>query len=80
MTSLPISRLGIADRGVIRPGIWADLVVFDRETVGMRSAEADPSVEESCWPSGIDYVVVNGEVAMEGHRHTGARAGRVLRK
>ena len=80
MTSLPMSRLGIADRGTIRPGTWADLVVFDESTVGMRSAQADPSVVETCWPSGIDYVVVNGEVAMEGHRHTGARAGMVLRK
>ena len=80
MTSLPISRLGITDRGVIRPGMWADLVVFDRETVGMRSERADPDVAESCWPVGIDYVVVNGEVAMEGHRHTGVRAGQVLRR
>ena len=80
MTSLPISRLGITDRGYVRPGMWADLVVFDRDTVGMRSAQADPNVMESCWPTGIDYVVVNGEMAMEGHRHTGARAGRVLRR
>ena len=80
MTSLPMSRLGLTDRGYVRPGMWADLVVFDRETVGMRGEEADPNVAESCWPAGIDYVVVNGEVAMEGHRHTGVRAGRVLRK
>jgi N-acyl-D-amino-acid deacylase len=80
MTSLPISRLGITDRGVVRPGLWADLVVFDKDTVGMRSEQADPNVAETCWPAGIDYVVVNGQVAMEGHRHTGVRAGKVLRK
>jgi N-acyl-D-aspartate/D-glutamate deacylase len=80
LTSLPISRLGIPDRGIVRAGMWADLVVFDRETVGMRGAEPNPEVAASCWPAGIDYVVVNGAVAMEGHRHTGERAGRVLRK
>jgi N-acyl-D-aspartate/D-glutamate deacylase len=80
MTSLAVQRLGIADRGVLRPGLWADLVVFDRDAIALRSPNADPERLETFYPVGIDYVVVNGQVAMEGHRHTGARAGQVLRK
>ena len=80
MTSLPLSRLGISDRGVVAQGAWADLVVFDPETIAMHGPTADADEPETCWPAGIDYVVVNGEVAMEGHRYTGARAGQVLRR
>ena len=80
MTSLAMQRLGIADRGAVRPGMWADLVVFDRETVALRGPDAEPERVESFYPAGIHYVTVNGEVAMEGHRYTGARAGQVLRR
>ena len=80
MTSLATQRLGISDRGVIRPGMWADLTVFDRDTIALRSLEADPESLETFYPVGIDYVIVNGEVAVEGHRFTGIRAGRVLRR
>ena len=80
MTTLPLSRLGIADRGAVRPGMWADLVVFDPQRIAMRAPDADPDRPETCWPVGIDYVVVNGAVAVEGQRATGVRAGRVLRR
>ena len=79
MTSLPLSRLGIADRGIIREGMWADLVVFDPQRIAMRGPDPDPQRPETCWPVGISHVLVNGEVALEGHRATGVRAGRVLR-
>lgn len=79
MTSLPLSRLGIADRGIIREGMWADLVVFDPQRIAMRGPDPDPERPETCWPVGISHVLVNGEVALEGHRATGVRAGRVLR-
>ena len=79
MTSLPMQRLGIADRGAIRPGMLADLVVFDKETIALRAADPDPNRIEDFYPLGIDCVVVNGEVAMEGHCYTGARAGHTLR-
>jgi len=46
----------------------------------MRAPDADPDRPETCWPVGIDYVVVNGAVAVEGQRATGVRAGRVLRR
>jgi N-acyl-D-amino-acid deacylase len=80
MTSLAMQRVGIADRGVIRPGMWADLTVFDKDTIAKRSPDADPERLESFYPVGIHYVVVNGQVTMEGHQHTGACAGKVLRK
>ena len=79
MTSLAMQRLGITDRGVVRPGMWADLTVFDQDTIALRSANADPSHLETFYPIGIDYVIVNGQVAMEGHDYTGIRAGHVLR-
>ena len=80
MTSLAVQRLGIADRGVIRAGMWADLVVFDKDTIALRGPVADPKRIETFFPVGIDCVVVNGKLAMEGHHFTGVRAGQVLRR
>lgn len=80
MTSLCMQRLGIVDRGVVRPGMWGDLVVFDPESIALRSPNPDPDDVTTFYPVGIDYVLVNGQVAVEGHRFTGARVGKVLRK
>jgi N-acyl-D-amino-acid deacylase len=80
MTSLAMQRVGIVDRGVVRPGMWADLTVFDVDTIAKRAPDADPERIESFYPVGVHYVVVNGQVTMEGHRYTGAGAGKVLRK
>jgi N-acyl-D-amino-acid deacylase len=75
MTSLPCSRFGLAGRGLIREGYWADLVLFDRVAVRDTATYKDPKQE----PEGIKMVLVNGEVALEGGRHTGVGAGRALR-
>jgi len=75
MTSLPASVLGLADRGRIAPGMKADLVVFDPAVVADRSTIQDPWAT----PVGLPYVVVNGQVALDGGAPTPARAGRVLR-
>jgi N-acyl-D-amino-acid deacylase len=80
MTSLAVQRIGIPDRGVVQPGKWADLAVFDPQTVALRGADADPQRIETFYPVGIRYVLVNGRLAMEGQRYTGERAGRVLRR
>jgi N-acyl-D-aspartate/D-glutamate deacylase len=80
MTSLACQRVGLADRGVIRPGQWADLVVFDKDTIALRGPNADPERIETFYPAGIAYVAVNGQIAVEHNRYTGARAGMVLRK
>lgn len=76
MTSLPARRLGWKDRGVIREGAFADLVLFDPETVIDRSTFAKPFE----LPAGIEKVFVNGELVWDAGKPTGARPGRVLPK
>jgi N-acyl-D-aspartate/D-glutamate deacylase len=76
MTSLPASQLGIVDRGVLREGAFADLVVFDPATVRDTATYEAPHA----FPIGIGEVVVNGVVTVEGGEHTGARAGRAIRR
>lgn len=74
MTSLPARVFGLAGRGAIAEGAWADLVLFDLATVRDTATYDDPKRE----PDGIALVVVNGAVAYEGGRHTGTRTGRML--
>ncbi len=76
MTSLPASRMGLADRGIVRPGMMADLVAFDPATVKDRSTFADPFH----YSEGIPYVAVNGRLVVDDGRLTGERPGRVLRR
>jgi N-acyl-D-amino-acid deacylase len=75
MTSLSARTFGLQDRGEIRSGFWADLVLFDPGTVIDIATYDDPKRE----PEGISLVMVNGEVAYEAGRHTGAGSGRMLR-
>jgi N-acyl-D-amino-acid deacylase len=74
MTSWPATRMRLADRGLIREGLWADVVVFDYERITDRATYEQPRLE----PEGVEWVVVNGQVAMDHGRHTGARSGRVM--
>lgn len=74
MTSRPAARLGLADRGLVRPGMAADLVVFDPNRVVDRATYRDPHR----FPEGITATVVNGQVAAREGELTTARAGRVL--
>jgi N-acyl-D-amino-acid deacylase len=76
MTDLPATRFGLAGRGAIRRGYYADLVVFDPDTVRSDSSWSMPGV----YPHGIPYVVVNGELVIDDGAHTGARPGKVLRR
>jgi N-acyl-D-amino-acid deacylase len=75
MTSLSADRFGLAGRGRVTEGGSADLVVFDPETVRDTATYDDPKRE----PVGITWVVVNGRLAYDHGRHTGARAGRLVR-
>ena len=75
MTALPAEKLGLGDRGVVREGAFADLVVFDPETVRDRATFEDSHQ----YPVGIEYVVVNGGVAVERGETTSGCFGRVLR-
>jgi len=75
MTSLPAARMHLRDRGLLRPGMLADLVAFDADRVRERSTYADPNH----YSEGIPYVAVNGALVVDEGRITGARPGRVLR-
>jgi N-acyl-D-amino-acid deacylase len=74
ITSLPAQRLGLWDRGILRPNAKADITVFDPETVIECADYARPQE----YPVGIDWVVVNGRISVGPQGHTGARAGRVI--
>ena len=75
MTSLAAETFGIVDRGRIQEGYWADLVLFDPETIVDTATYDDPKRE----PDGVRLVVVNGQVAYDCGLHTGAGAGKMLR-
>ncbi len=74
MTSLPARRLGWKERGIIRTGAFADLVLFDPQTVIDRSTFAKPAE----LPTGIETVFVNGAIVWQNGKPTGLRPGRVL--
>ena len=74
MTSWPAARMGLRDRGLIKEGFWADLVVFDLDEVADRATYDAPTL----FPEGVDHVLVNGEVVIRDGEHTGARPGMVL--
>ncbi len=85
MTSFPAQRLGLFDRGVLRPGMGADVVVFDLARIRDRATNLYPHTYPlenypHRYPEGIDYVLVNGVVVVEEGEHTGALPGRVLRR
>jgi N-acyl-D-amino-acid deacylase len=75
MTSWPATRMRLANRGLIKEGNWADVTIFDLDALQDRATYDQPME----FPTGIDYVLVNGVVTVQGGRHTGAKAGRVLR-
>lgn len=74
MTALPAERAGLTDRGVLRQGTFADLVVFDAATVRDQATYADPQR----YPTGIVHVAVNGELVVRDGEGTRARPGRFL--
>jgi dihydroorotase/N-acyl-D-amino-acid deacylase len=74
MTSLPANRLRLADRGLLRPGMKADIVVFDPATVRDTATYTQPHQ----YAEGFSHVIVNGQVVFENGQMTAARPGRVL--
>ena len=75
MSSLPAQKMRLADRGVVKAGMWADLVVFDAATVTDKATFAQPNQLSV----GMDYVLVNGIPVIAAGQATGARPGKVLR-
>ncbi len=76
MTSQVADKLGLKDRGRVQTGLAADLVVFNADTIGERGTFENPYQ----YPSGIEYVFVNGQVVVAQGGHRGVTPGRVLRK
>jgi len=74
MTSLPAMKVGLQDRGLIREGFWADLLIFDADKINDRATFAEPHQ----YPEGINYIIVNGQVVAQNGKLTGTQAGRVL--
>lgn len=76
MTAFPAQIFGLWERGILRPGMAADIVVFDPATVGDRATFQNPKQ----YPAGFDCVIVNGKITIEKGKHTGARPGEILRR
>ena len=76
MTSLPAQILGLRDRGMIREGFHADIVIFDPQTIRDTATQFDPHQ----YAEGIDYVLVNGTLVMDGGKRTGSLPGVVILK
>jgi len=74
MTSLSCDRFGFVDRGRIAEGQFADLVLFDPDTIIDTATYDDPKQEAT----GIDMVMVNGQIALRDGTHTGVGGGRLL--
>ena len=74
MSAFPAQRIGLADRGVLREGLKADIAIFDPATIRDTATFEKPH----SYAEGVDYVIVNGQVAFEGGTMTAARPGRVL--
>ena len=75
MSSIPAQRLGLKGRGILRDGMKADVVVFNPDTVRATATFEEPKQ----LPVGIDYVLVNGRLVIDGGKHTGDLPGRALR-
>jgi N-acyl-D-amino-acid deacylase len=74
-SALPAQRMRLTDRGVLKAGMWADVVIFDPATVRDLATFADPNQLSQ----GMEYVLVNGVAVIDRGKMTGARAGKVLR-
>jgi N-acyl-D-amino-acid deacylase len=76
MTSAPATRLGLSDRGRLADGYFADVVIFDPQTVASNATYDEPRR----YPTGIEYVIVNGTLVVDRGEHTGALPGRAVRR
>ena len=75
MTSQNAAKLGLFDRGILRPGQYADITIFDPERVIDRATYTDPFQ----YSEGIEYVIVNGQLVLDQGKHLGTKSGRALR-
>lgn len=76
MTGKPAEVFGLKQRGLLREGYFADICIFNRDTIKDKGDFTNPAQ----YPEGIDYVIINGQIVINHGEHTGIRAGRVLRR
>jgi N-acyl-D-aspartate/D-glutamate deacylase len=76
MTSANAAKIGIYDRGILRPGMMADVTVFDAQHIIDNATYEKPHQ----YATGVTYVIVNGEIVLDHDRHTGARPGVILKR
>jgi len=74
MTGWPADRFRLQGRGSIRAGEWADVTIFDYDTIKDLSTYEKPNV----FPAGVEYVIVNGKIVVDKETHTGAKPGMIL--
>ena len=74
MTSLPATKFGLTDRGLLREGFAADILIFDEKQVQDLSTYEKPHA----YSKGFKYVIVNGQVVVENENHLGVRSGKAL--
>jgi N-acyl-D-amino-acid deacylase len=74
MTSLPAQKFQINGRGILQPGMFADIVIFDANTVKDESTFEHPHA----YSTGFKYVLVNGRVTVDNFKHNGTRNGAIL--
>jgi len=74
MTSMPAQKIGLRDRGLLREGMVADVVIFDADEILDQATFTDPH----SFPKGIHYVIVKGTVVVRKNKHTGALPGKAL--
>jgi dihydroorotase/N-acyl-D-amino-acid deacylase len=75
MTGMPAKRVGLKDRGLLREGMFADIAIFNPQTVIDRATFEAPNQ----YPEGVSYVIVNGQLSVDQGKRTAALAGRPLR-
>jgi len=75
MTSYPASIIGLRERGLLVPGFWADIVIFNPETIIDRATYEDPNQ----YPEGIEYVFVNGKIAVKNNKQSSKGYGQIIR-
>jgi len=76
VSSFPAQRVGLWDRGILRDGMWGDIMIFNKDTIQEKSTFKEPHQ----YPEGIEYVIVNGQIAIDKGKHTGVLPGKVLRR
>jgi N-acyl-D-aspartate/D-glutamate deacylase len=76
MTSANAAKAGVHDRGLLRPGQFADITIFDPDKIIDRATYTEPFQ----YNVGVEYVIVNGEIVLDHDKHTGAHPGRALRR